>query len=180
MKRIMILFVLVLTALSVAARPNALKKSVLNISIEPYFFYQPVEENFTVYANLLPISFEYALSDNNGIQLTPLAGLKFYQWGARFGLLGAELSFPVYYTPRTSSKPYGGYYTSGLISGGYNVSESYIALTAANETGIAFNISNISVAVAFQAGGTYFVFSDPALNKNTVQMGLLVRIGYWL
>ncbi|MDD3803997.1 MAG: hypothetical protein PHW02_06420 [bacterium] len=180
MKKRIALFVVVITAFSLNARPNALKKPVFNVSFEPYFFYQPVEESFTLYANLIPVSLELALSDNNGIQLTPLAGLKFYQWGARFGLLGAELSFPVYYTPRTGSKPYGGYYTSGVISGGYNVSESYVALTAANETGVCFTLFNLSMGVAFQAGGTYFLFSEPTLNKNTIQMGFLARVGFWL
>lgn len=172
--------ILIFGASFVEARPNALKKPTFNISFEPYFFYQPVEENFTLYANLLPVSFELALSDNNGIKLTPIAGLKFFQWGARFGLIGAEVSLPVYYTSRTGSTPYRGYYTSGILSGGYNVSENYTALTAANETGIAFSIYNTSFAVAFQAGGTYFLFSDQTLNKNTVQMGIVLRAGFWM
>jgi hypothetical protein len=180
MKKILIAVLILSLSVSLYAKPVPKKKSLINIAYEPYFFYQPVEENLTLYANLLPVSIELALSDNNGVKLTPLAGLKFYQWGARFGLLGGMLSFPVYYTKRTSSSAYSGYYTAGVISAGWNVSESYTALTAANETGIAFNLFNVSIAVAFQAGGTYFLFSNPALNKNTVQIGLLLRFGFWM
>jgi len=180
MKKIIIVILIFVLTIGILAKPVQRKKSIFNISYEPYIFYQPVEKNLTIYANLLPVSFELALSDNNGIKITPIAGLKFFQWGIRFGLLGGSLSFPVYYTKRTNYSPYKGYFTSGVVSAGYNISESYFALTAANETGFSFTMFNVSMAVAFQAGGTTFIFSNPSLNKNTVQLGLLLKFGYWM
>jgi hypothetical protein len=53
MKKILIAVLILSLSVSLYAKPVPKKKSLINIAYEPYFFYQPVEENLTLYANLL-------------------------------------------------------------------------------------------------------------------------------
>lgn len=182
MKKSAVMFFLIILSVLIAGKENSYSKSIFLVSFQPYLYRQPIEEsNNTAYANLLPVSLEFAITENYGLRISPIMGLKFYAYGVRFGQMGALFSLPMYYTKGSGTNHYSGYYTSGVIGGAYNGSESYICLTLANETGISFTFSKkYCISGAIQAGDTYFMFSNSELNRNTLHLGILLNIGIWM
>ncbi|HCP17461.1 MAG: hypothetical protein QME48_00385 [bacterium] len=155
--------------------------NIFNVSFNPQIYFEPIEQNNTLYLNLFPLSTELAFAEKNGIKFTPIVGLKLYSYGVRFGQIGLSFSVPTYQKGRSKDGAYSGYFTSGYTKVVYNPSESYSAFTLANENGISFYFrENLSLSFSVQAGYTYFFFSDPSLNKGIIFSGFSLSTGVWV
>uniref|UniRef100_A0A7C3J759 Outer membrane protein beta-barrel domain-containing protein n=1 Tax=candidate division WOR-3 bacterium TaxID=2052148 RepID=A0A7C3J759_UNCW3 len=178
---ILIIFVFLIPSYSKVKQKKNKVYNIFNISFNPQIYFEPIEENNTLYLNLFPFSTELAFSEKNGIKFLPVVGLKLYSYGVRFGQLGLSFSIPTYQKGRSKDGAYSGYFTSGYTKVVYNQSESYTAFTLANENGFSFYFKeNLSLSFSIQAGYTYFFFSDPSLNKGIIFSGFSLSTGIWV
>ncbi len=178
---VLVLIIFFLPSFSRIKKTKTKINNIFNFSFSPYVYFEPIEGSNTLYLNLIPFTSELSYSDKNGIRFTTIAGLKLYSYGLRFGQIGCLFSLPVYQNPRTVNGSYNGYFTAPLAKIVYNPSESYTAVTIANENGFMFYFKqNLSLSLSIQAGYTYFFFPDPTLNKGIVFSGFSLSSGLWL
>jgi hypothetical protein len=151
------------------------------IGINPSVTVEPTYESGELDINILPIVYQYSLTNRLDVRLTSILNYGIRQTDNRISHVGAELAFPIFLKQKESeTEPSAGFYASPIVSLSRNEVSQQSNLGLWVEPGYHLLFDNqFAMTFGLQLGGTYFL-NDQAVNTWGSHVGVKIIFGKWI